>query len=228
METLRIECATGTPAEGCIVLLPGALQALEDFRRAGFDAALRQLQLPLELIFAAPTAAHLTDPGWIEALRREIIEPQRQRRRPLWLGGISLGAFRALRFAAEFPQSIDGLCLLAPYLGSRIVAAEIARCATLGDWRPGVLAAEDDERRVWNYVRSLRPPPPQVFLGLSRDDRFADTQRLLAKALPASSRIEIDGGHEWPVWRQLWNIFLDRQAQRGHTASPASLPSASP
>jgi pimeloyl-ACP methyl ester carboxylesterase len=224
MQTIRIEAAAGAPAQACIVLLPGALQVLEDFRRAGFDAALQQRRLPLELLLVAPAPAHLTDRSWIEALKQEIIEPLRQTRRPLWLGGISLGAFRALRYAAEFPQGVDGLCLLAPYLGSRIVAAEIAACRSFKDWQPGALAAEDDERRIWAYVRDLRTPPPEVFLGLSRGDRFADTQQLLARALPASSRFEIEGRHEWPVWRQLWDIFLDRQGQREHVVS--AVPSA--
>lgn len=222
METMLIESAGGAHAFGCIVLLPGALQVLDDFLRAGFDRALRQRQLPFELLLAAPAPAHLGDRSWIEALRQEVIEPQRQARRRLWLGGISLGAFRALRFAAEFPRGIDGLCLLAPYLGSRIVAAEVARCASLEEWQPGTLAADDDERRVWAYVRDLSPPPPEVFLGLGADDRFADTQRLLARALPASSRVEVDGGHDWSVWQQLWEMFLDRQELRSDEAKFAS------
>jgi hypothetical protein len=218
MQTIRIESAAGR-AQGCIVLMPGALQPLEDFLKAGFDQALQQRRLPLELILAAPSPAHLTDGSWIGQLQRELIEPLRAAHRFLWLGGISLGAFRALRFAAAFTQAIDGLCLLAPYLGSRIVAGEISRCATLRDWQPGVPAAEDDERCVWSFVRDLRSPPPSLFLGLSRGDRFADTQRLLAQALPAASRIEIEGSHEWPVWRQLWDIFLDRQAQGAYAAA---------
>ena len=224
METMLIESAAGARAPGCIVLLPGALQVLEDFRRAGFDQALRQGRAEFDLLLAAPAPAHLADRGWIEALRQEIIEPQRRLRRWLWLGGISLGAFRALRFAVEAPRVIDGLCLLAPYLGSRIVAAEIARCGSLADWQPGTLAAEDDERRVWSYVRDLRPPRPAVFLGLGRSDRFADTQRLLAAALPASSCVEVDGGHDWPVWQQLWQIFLDRVAASARAAQPLPIP----
>ena len=46
----------------------------------------------------------------------------------------------ALRFAAEYPHALDGLCLLAPYLGSRIVAAEIGAHPSLTDWQPGALA----------------------------------------------------------------------------------------
>jgi len=33
---------------------------------------------------------------------------------------------------------------------------------------------------------------------------------LLADQLPPGSVDVIDGGHEWGVWRQLWDRFLDR------------------
>jgi pimeloyl-ACP methyl ester carboxylesterase len=211
MRTLRIAACPGTASSTCIVLLPGAQQQLEDFVQAGFDLAIRQRQLPLDLILAAPPQAHLTDRAWLAWLLDQVIRPQRARPGTVWLGGISLGSFMALRFAAEYPALLDGLCLLAPYLGSRIAAAEIARCGSLGAWHPGELLVDDDERCVWRYLRDLRGPPPHLFLGLGRDDRFADTQRLLSAALPPSSCVWIEGRHEWPVWRQLWDCFLDRQ-----------------
>jgi pimeloyl-ACP methyl ester carboxylesterase len=193
-----------------VVLLPGAQQRPEDFTRNGFAEALQQRELVLKLILAAPELSHLTDRAWLPRLHDEIIVPERAAGRVLWLGGISLGAFMALRFAAQYPGAIDGLCLIAPYLGSRIVAQEVARCDRLQDWQPGELGAEDDERAVWRYVQRLRPPSPRVFVGLGAEDRFADTQRLLARALPESSCVRLPGGHEWPVWRQLWDNFLDR------------------
>lgn len=214
---LHIAAASVPASAGCIVLLPGAHQRLDDFIQAGFGMALQQRRLPLDLILAAPPLAHLTDRGWLGMLHDEIIRPQRAHGRSLWLGGISFGAFMALRFAAEYPALIDGLCLLAPYLGSRIVAAEIAGCASLASWHPGELSADDDERHVWRYLRDLRPPLPHVFVGLGRDDRFGDTQRLLARALPASSCSEIGGRHEWPVWRHLWDNFLERHLRGDYT-----------
>ena len=121
----------------------------------------------------------------------------------------------ALRFAAESHAGIDGLCLLAPYLGSRIIAAEVAACASLADWQPGELAEDDDDRRVWRLVQRLRAAgAPRVFLGYGSEDRFADTQQLLARALPAASTRVIPGGHDWPVWRTLWDNFLDQLGNR--------------
>jgi S-formylglutathione hydrolase FrmB len=122
----------------------------------------------------------------------------------------------ALRFAAEARAALDGLCLLGPYLGSRIVAAEVTAHDSLASWQPAVLADDDDDRRIWGFVRGLRAAAgPRVFLGFGSADRFADTQQLLARALPASATRVIPGGHDWPVWRRLWHNFLDLLGQRG-------------
>jgi Alpha/beta hydrolase family len=199
-----------------IVLLPGAYHALEEFSAAGFDAALRERALALELILAAPHLAHLNDRDWLGQLRAEVIEPARGRGDgALWLGGISLGGFMALRFAAESTQALDGLCLLAPYLGSRIIAAEVGAHGNLANWTPpAVLADDDDERRIWRLVQQLprMNPAPRLFLGYGREDRFADTQRLLARSLPPAASHEVAGGHDWSVWRTLWDEFLDTLA----------------
>jgi pimeloyl-ACP methyl ester carboxylesterase len=218
MRILRIGPTVPTPeadAEaGCIVLLPAARQRLEDFIDAGFDRALQARGAGFELILVDPMQSHLNDRSWMNRLRNEVVLPLQATARPLWLGGISLGAFMALRFAASAPQTISGLCLIAPYLGSRIVAAEIARHADLRAWTPGELSEEDDERIVWGYVRGLRTPPPQLFLGLGREDRFADTQQLLARSVPPACCLTLEGGHEWQVWRRLWDNFLERHLVR--------------
>jgi hypothetical protein len=211
---MRSQIIHAGPAGGLtarIVLLPGAYHALDQFVGAGFDRALRERGLAAELIVAAPELAHLNDRGWLTQLQREVIAPARERGAgALWLGGISLGAFMALRFAAEGAEALDGLCLLAPYLGSRIVAAEIAAQGTLASWRAERLSDDDDERRIWRFIQGLGTAvAPRVFLGFGSEDRFADTQRLLASALPADSTRVIPGGHDWPVWRRLWDQFLD-------------------
>ena len=43
----------------------------------------------------------------------------------VWLGGISLGGLFALDYAATDAGAWDGLCLLAPYLGNRLLIGEI-------------------------------------------------------------------------------------------------------
>ncbi len=198
------------PAAVRVLLLPGAYHRAEDFLEQGFEAAVRARALDLDLVFAEPQLSHVGDRDWLAALIEQGLRPARAAGVRLWLGGISLGAFMALRAAAEAPDAVHGLCLIAPYLGSRIVAREIAALPALADWRPGPLAIEDDERAVWRQVQALRGGRTRVFLGLGAEDRFADTQRLLAAALPPSCTLTLPGGHDWPVWRELWDNFLDR------------------
>jgi pimeloyl-ACP methyl ester carboxylesterase len=209
VQTQRIAAQSATACGACIVLLPGAYQQLADFVHRGFDTALHQRHVALDLILAAPELAHLTDRNWLPRLHDEVVHPAHAAGDIVWLGGISLGAFMALRFAAQYPELIDGLCLIAPYLGSRMVAAEIAGSQSPPSWQPGALADDDDERRIWRYLQGLHAPKPRVFLGFGRHDRFADSQRLLARTVPHASSRQIDGGHDWPVWRQLWDNFLD-------------------
>jgi pimeloyl-ACP methyl ester carboxylesterase len=219
MRTQRLALGAAAAPATRIVLLPGAYHALGEFIAAGFDQALRERELAVELILAAPELAHLNDRSWLSQLRTEVIAPARARGGgELWLGGISLGGYMALRFAAEGADELDGLCLLAPYLGSRIVAAEIAAHGNLASWEPGALADDDDDRRIWRLVQRLPTmlAAPRVFLGYGREDRFADTQRLLSGALPAACTSVIPGGHDWPVWRALWDRFLDALAGRAN------------
>jgi poly(3-hydroxybutyrate) depolymerase len=210
MRTQIICCGPpGVPATR-IVLLPGAYHELEEFVRAGFDQALRDRGLAAELILAAPDLAHLGDRSWLARLHTEVIAPARARGGALWLGGISLGGFMALRFAAEARAALDGLCLLAPYLGSRIVAREVEENAGRADWRVEPVDEEDDERRIWRYIATRARGATRIFLGYGQNDRFADTQHVLARVLTgAQDGIHvIPGGHDWPVWRALWQQFL--------------------
>jgi pimeloyl-ACP methyl ester carboxylesterase len=196
-----------------VILMPGAFQSPQQFVEAGFEAAVRARSPQWDLIVTAPQLAHLTDRGWIKALHDEIVAPARRRAATsLWLGGVSLGAFMALRFAAQYPDTIDGLCLLAPYLGSRLIATEIQAAGGIAHWQGQVQDEDDDERRIWRYLADLSggARATQVFLGYGRADRFADTQQILARSLPTarSTTRVMDGGHEWPVWRSLWDQFL--------------------
>jgi pimeloyl-ACP methyl ester carboxylesterase len=145
----------------------------------------------------------------LSRLQQEIILPARALGSVVWLGGISLGAYIALCYAERWPDELDGLCLFAPYLGSHLVTGEIERAAGLGNWQPGELAEEDEERRVWRFIKSLRSGPLPVYLGLGSEDRFRDRHRLMAAAIAPSDVDAVRGEHDWATWCRLWERFLD-------------------
>lgn len=192
-----------------MVWLPGAYHAARDFSTAGFAAAVHTRRIALDLDFVDMELAHVGDRSALQRLRSDIVLPARAAGVSIWLGGISLGGLFALDYAASHPDEIDGLCLLAPYLGNRMLTAEIARAAGVAAWQPGELAETDEERRIWRYIQSRHADSRPLYLGFGREDRFAAAHELLATTLPAGSVNVIHGGHDWPTWIRLWENFLD-------------------
>jgi pimeloyl-ACP methyl ester carboxylesterase len=192
-----------------LILLPAAYTGPEDFLRAGFVDAVRARQLNVDVTLAALEFGHVTDRSVVARVHEELLAPALGRGCAVWLGGISLGGYVALCCAASAPNSLAGLCLFAPYLGSHIVTSEIA-AAGLAAWSGLHAAEDDDERRVWRFIQhrtSMGTPP--IHLGLGREDRFGPRHALLAAALQPAEVDIVAGGHDWPTWRRLWENFLD-------------------
>ena len=220
MRHIQFPACAGTAAPVRIALIAGAYQEPEDFQRAGFADAVKSRGLAMDLVFIAPDLEHLFDRTVLDSLRTDVIVDARAAGcTQVWLGGISLGGFIALAFAERRPADVDGLCLLAPYLGNRMVTAEIARAGGVAAWHPATLALDDEERRIWRFIQRLGTQGLKMHLGVGRHDRFGHGHQLLADALPGGSVDFIDGGHDWPVWLRLWERFLDRVSRQGAHAT---------
>lgn len=198
-----------------VLLLPGALGTSADFAAANFGAAVEARGLAIDLVFVDPEFQHVTDRSILERLRAgPVREALAAGCESVWLAGVSLGAFLGLAFAERYRGEIDGVCLLAPYLGNRLVTKEIARAGGAAGWDPGVVAEDDEDRRVWRFLKPDFRPCVDLWLGYGRDDRFADSQELLARVLPPGCVACIDGAHDWPTWQKLWGVFLDQWPAR--------------
>jgi pimeloyl-ACP methyl ester carboxylesterase len=212
MHSILHAAVPGRIAATRIVCLPGAYSGAADFVAAGFAAPVVARALPIDLEFLDVPLAHLTDESVRGTLQREIVQPARAGGcRCLWFAGISLGGLMALDYAAAHPGDLDGVLLIAPYLGNRILLGEISAAGGLGSWEAGPLAQSDAERRVWRFIRAQPPQSRLLHLGYGSADRFADAHRLLATALPATAVDVVPGGHDWDTWKTLWEIFLERR-----------------
>jgi dienelactone hydrolase len=199
----------GRAAAERVLLLPPAYSSPEDYLRAGFAEAVRARGLDLDLVLIEPALKSVTDRGVLAESARLLAEARAAGCETLWLGGISLGAYMALACAECHAPELDGLVLFAPYLGSHIVTGEIERAGGLARWEPVGLGEEDEERRVWRFIKRHAHGPLPIHLGLGSDDRFGERHRILAAALAPGDVDTVPGGHEWPVWRTLWERFLD-------------------
>lgn len=210
MHTILDPAQAGSTAPTRMLLLPAAYAGPADFLQAGFVSAVRQRSLPVDLVLAELNLLHLTDRTMLRRLRHELVLPARALgSASIWLCGISLGGFIGMTYAERYPGEIDGLCLLAPYLGNHIVTGEIQRANGVASWQPGELAEDDDERRVWRFIKFHERHAIRMHLGFGREDRFADSQQMMAAALSPACVQVVPGGHDWSVWTRLWVDFLD-------------------
>jgi enterochelin esterase-like enzyme len=191
-----------------MIWLPGAYHCAQDFLDEGFTRAAAQRRVPLDLQFVDLEMQHLDDRDVLLRLRSEIVLPARESGAAVWLAGISLGGLVALDYASSHVHELEGLCLLAPYLGNRMLLGEIAATSGLAGWNSDELAESDAERRIWRFIKT-RVDPAKLFLGYGKDDRFSAGHEMLAAALPADWVEVVAGGHEWRTWLNLWENFLD-------------------
>ena len=208
MRSILKPAEPGILAPTQMVWLPGAYHCAQDFLDEGFAEAVLERRIPLDLRFVDLEMRYLDDRETLEQLRSEIVLPALRSRASVWLAGISLGGSIALDYASSYPDELDGLCLLAPYLGNRMLLSEITAASGLAAWEPGELAEADAERRIWRYLKARVDSRP-LYLGYGQEDRFAAAHRLLARNLPADAVDVIGGGHEWHTWAKLWENFLD-------------------
>lgn len=202
------------------VMLPGAYMAPADFVAAGFVDALHRRGLPHDVALLEANVAEVADGSALLFLQQFLCDAAAgaTSTRPITLLGISLGAHLALACLASTPRTeaaalaaarVHTACLLAPYLGPRAIAAEVAAAGGLNLWQPAPLQHDDMDFTIWRWLQQYRNTPP-LYLGYGSEDRFAKAHALAAEALPAQQVDVVPGGHVWPVWTALWNRYLDQ------------------
>lgn len=200
-------------ASRALVLLPGAQMHPSHVVQAGLPALLDASGVALDLyvpdLHIDPADGRRT----LDRLTHEVLAPLRQRYQQLWLGGISLGGLLALHQAQSDASGLHGLCLLAPYPGSRLTTNAINKAGGLDAWAPTEAQGRDPEFMVWQGLRDGLPRLP-CFMGYGEADRFADTMQPLAQRLPQACIHTVAGGHDWLAWLPLWQAFLGWLSRR--------------
>jgi len=135
------------------------------------------------------------------------------------VAGISLGGMTALACAEAHPELIEGVFAVAPWPGPRPLWSGISAAGGLAAWAACQPETHNDERRVWRWL-GRGPTGCEVVIGYGRRDRFREGQQQLSAALPPERRLVVDGGHDWPTWRALWEQFLAGYASRWRARAP--------
>ena len=215
MQIIRDTATCAAPVDTLVVVLPGAYSLPKEFVDEGMLRALRTRGIAADAWIVDAHIGYYEERTIIDRLQADVIEPARAHGyRRIWLVGISVGGFGAMIHARAHPGAVDGIVVLAPYLGQRSVVDEVRQAGGLRAWKApeGELPLDQMERTLWRWLQGAaergaeRPP---LYLGYGRSDRFIDAHELLAAALPPSHVYTVPGGHDWAPWRMLWNQMLE-------------------
>ncbi|HEV8580277.1 MAG TPA: alpha/beta fold hydrolase [Thermoanaerobaculia bacterium] len=202
---------TGQPRT-LVVLLPGRHDAPQDFGRAGFPEMAARAGARVDMVAADAHLGYYLKNLIIDRLHEDVIAPARRRYERIWLVGISIGGAGAVAYASRHPENVDGVVLLAPFLGQEEVIGEVAAGGGLRRWKPPEpLAPDDYQRQLWawlsRYASGSQGRIP-LYLGFGTCDSFARANGLLAEVLPPERVFTVAGGHDWKAWRALWADFV--------------------
>lgn len=191
--------------DSLVIMLPGMGDRAEAFLTAGFLDVGDQWGFDILTIDAH--YGYYVERSLIPRLHEDIIIPARASGyENIWLLGVSMGGFGSLLYASEYPDAIDGIILLAPYIGDRGLANEIEAAGGLHSWPGDADGFDEFEIRVWAWLKNvtIQPEGTPVILGYGRSDRLARSYGPLVEALDPSRVYKLDGGHGWTTWEPLW------------------------
>lgn len=218
-----------TKATRLVVVLPGRGDDLAAMQRSGMAEAVQSVWPDADVILTGLSMDYYTQGSAPQRLHREIVAPARRYGyREAWLAGASMGGMGTIMYDQAYPGEMDGLILLAPYLGEKPLLEEIRKAGGLTGWKPGepqAMGWETFQRELWRHVQSWlqdRERAADVWLGYGTRDRLRDTMPLLEPALEPDQVLVSDGGHDWKTWSSLTAGILSRlDGQRAAAPTPA-------
>ena len=159
------------PARRLVVVLPGRGDGLDALQRTGIAQAIQAQWPDADVVLSGLAIGYYLKGGAIQRLHDEIVMPARTRGyREIWLLGASLGGLGALMYDGRWPGTVDGLVLMAPYLGEKPLLQEIAAAGGIAKWNPG-------------------PVPPQVNGDNFQHELWRDLQALVARPGACAPRL---------------------------------------
>jgi pimeloyl-ACP methyl ester carboxylesterase len=213
MKMLELPLA-GRESRCLVVLLPGRFDHPKDFVAADFRGMAERAGVAADFLAVDANLGYYRKQIILDRLREDVIRPARAKGyETIWLAGISLGGTGSILYALQQPGEVDGLLLLAPFLGDEKVIAEVEAAGGPGRWTPpaGMPIAQDFQRALWTFVHQAATAPsrtPPIYLSYGADDPFARPGALFGAILPPKRVFVARGDHDWPAWKSGWEWFL--------------------
>jgi pimeloyl-ACP methyl ester carboxylesterase len=194
-----------------LVLLPGAYDTPQDYIDQNFVKEVRNRNIFADIQIVDAHIGYYTNEQIVKRLEDEVVATAKSKGyEKIWFVGISLGGYGSLLYSMNHPTALEGVFLMAPYMGVKEVNMDVRSQGGLKTWVNKNTATAD--LSLWHWLKGYALPSsdmPKLFIGFGDNDRFAQPNGLLAVVLPKARGMIIPGGHDWKTWHQLWTKFLD-------------------
>jgi hypothetical protein len=203
------EC--GIRPKTLLVLLPGAYDTPQDYIDQNFIKEVRNRNIYVDIQIVDAHIGYYTNAQIVKRLEDEVVAPAKSKGyENIWFIGISLGGYGSLLYSMKNPKALEGMFLMAPYMGVNEVHMDVQSQGGLKTW---VIRNDSTaDLNLWQWLKGYALPSsdmPKLYLGFGDNDRFAKPNGLLADVLPKTRSMIIPGGHDWKTWHQLWAQFLE-------------------
>ncbi len=190
-----------------VIVLPGRQDDLQVMKASGIVEAIQRSWPQADVMLVELTLAYYLDGQGSKRLHTQIIEPARaQGYKEIWLSGASMGGMGILLYDRFYPDSADGMILMAPYLGSKKILKEIMQAGGITQWDPGPkqeISRNNWQREMWRNIKTWQTDPVKaknIWLTYGKEDRLSKAVPVIAPALRETQILEREGGHKWVVW----------------------------
>ena len=190
-----------------VVLLHGLGGGAANFQTYGTVEQIRSCR-PAANIFAANSHfGYYREFNLSERLYVDIIQPARSAGiNQIWFLGVSLGGMGTLGYHSEHPEDIEGIILMAPYLGEWDELEAYIENPLNND-----ASSEPSMVKVWRNLDSSKSLQAMLTVAYGEDDSMNRQHRWLTSLLAEDRVITTPGGHRWTAWKKLWPKALQRR-----------------
>ena len=209
-----------TGSQCLVVFIPGFLDSPDSYLDHGFPQDLIGSDAPCDAIGVDLHFRYYSDVGLADIFFEEVLQPATARGyEEIWLVGISMGGLGTLLTASQYSDYVDGIILLAPFVGDESVLRAIEAQGGAATWAPvsgtdaSAWTGDNYTAKIWSWLRGYASDPesrPPLYIGWGTEDRLGAADRLLADLMPDDHVFTQPGGHNWVTWRPLWRQVLER------------------
>ena len=212
MDVLSYNHPNGGANERLMVFLRGMGGNHHSFEKEGLVSDVCDRMPAYDMVAPNAHYGYFADRSLMRRMKEDIIDPAHARGyKEIWLIGFSMGGLGALLYTIDHPEDIQGIYLVAPFLGYHAILNEIEAAGGVRQWEPGNFDPYQQwQRMLWQWLKQnvAEQTTVPIYLGFGQTDRYVAGQRLLAQILPAERVFTVPGGHGYESFRSLWKMFL--------------------